>query len=191
MKIDSLFEKYPENIIGFRVNKTTKIIDVWLNSEWELPTTESKLFAIKKQKDDSENGRNYYIVFSETSDFETLFQSLTKIIEHNLDIERKQKLFASKMGELKKLFTTLTYDELKQIQFDTPLALTSGSGVDPVVDVTEEIETPKPNKRTTSKPNLTQTDKSDELMSPEVREHEIDLNDDGTENVQPVELKQI
>jgi len=30
-----------------------------------------------------------------------------------------------------------------------------------------------------------------ELISPEVREHEIDLDDDEVDNVQPIELKQI
>mgnify|MGYP000040884484 FL=1 len=198
MKIDTLFEKYPENIIGFRVNKTTKIIDVWLNHDWELPTTESKTFTIKKQKDDSENGRNYYIIFSDTSNFDTLFESISKIIEHNLDIERKQKLFASKMTELKKLFTTLSYEELKEIQFDTPLALTNGSAIDTVVDVTEEVKDekvvkPKGNNARKSNNSGSEViiDKSDELISPEVREHEIDLDDDEVDNVQPIELKQI
>ena len=189
MKIDTLFEKYPENIIGFRVNKSTKIIDVWLNNEWELPINESKLFAIKKQKEDENSGKSYYIIFSETSDFDMLYESLTKIIEHNLDIERKQKLFAAKMNELKKLFTTLSYDELKEIQFDTPLALTPTPMDESVVDVTE-----KPKKDTTPKPkNRTNeiTDKSEQLMSPEIREHEIDLDDQDVDNVKPVELKQV
>ena len=190
MKIDTLFEKYPENIIGFRVNKATKIIDVWLNTDWELPTSESKNFTIKKQKEDLENARNYYMIFSDTSNFDTLFESLSKIIEHNLDIERKQKLFASKMNELKKLFTTLSYEELKEIQFDTPLSLMNGGAPDPVVDVTEEPKnntTPKPKKGT----RVDNVDKSEELMSPEIKEHEIDLDDQDVDNVQPVELKQM
>ena len=189
MKIDNLFEKYPENIIGFRVNKTTKIIDVWLNNDWELPVNESKLFAIKKQKEDENSGKSYYIIFSETSDFDTLYQSLTKIIEHNLDIERKQKLFASKMNELKKLFTTLSYEELKEIQFDTPLALT-GTPIENVVDVTE-----KPKNDTPEKPNkrpIENKDKSEQLMSPEVMEHDVNVEDDeDVDNIKPVELKQI
>jgi hypothetical protein len=189
MKIDNLFEKYPENIIGFRVNKTTKIIDVWLSNEWELPTNESKLFAIKKQKDDEANNKSYYIIFSDTSDFEGLYQSLTKIIEHNLDIERKQKLFSSKMNELKKLFTTLSYEELKEIQFDTPLALT-GASIDDVVDVTEKPKkeaTPKPSKR-----QVENVDKSEELMSPEVMEHDVNVDEDeDVDNIKPVELKQV
>ena len=86
MKIDNLFETYPDNIIGFRVNKKTKIIDVWLNNDWELPANESKYFTIKKQKTDEEIGKSYYIIYSETSDFEQLYSSLVKIIEHNLDI---------------------------------------------------------------------------------------------------------
>lgn len=196
MKIDNLFETYPDNIIGFRVNKTTKIIDVWLDNDWELPANESKYFTIKKQKTDEETGKSYYIIYSETSDFEQLYSSLVKIIEHNLDIERKQKLFSVKMNELKKLFTTLTYEELKEIQFDSPLSLTGTNTIDDIVDVTEEPkpETTKPNNRTTTKPNNRtnqNVDKSEELMSPEVKEHEIDLEDEDVDNVKPIELKQV
>jgi hypothetical protein len=130
MKIDKLFEKYPENIIGFRVNKTTKIIDFWLNNDWELLKTTDQ-YNIKKQKDDENGNRAYYIIFTESMNFEQLFKHLSDIIDHNLDIEKKQKLFSQKMGELKKLFTSLSYDELKQIQFDTPFVLTEPTQIDP------------------------------------------------------------
>ena len=72
MRIDELFEKYPNNIIGFRVNKTTKIIDFWLNDTWELKET-SNAVAIKKQKDDEQNQRAYYIIYGDSVDFDLLF----------------------------------------------------------------------------------------------------------------------
>ena len=49
MRIDELFEQYPNNIIGFRVNKTTKIIDFWLNNSWELREETRNGIIIKKQ----------------------------------------------------------------------------------------------------------------------------------------------
>jgi hypothetical protein len=93
------------------------------------------------------------------------------------------------MNELKKLFTTLSYEELKEIQFDTPLALT-GASIDDVVDVTEKPKkeaTPKPSKR-----QVENVDKSEELMSPEVMEHDVNVDEDeDVDNIKPVELKQV
>jgi hypothetical protein len=124
IKIDEYFEKYPQNIIGFRVNKTTKIIDVWLNNDWEIQIPKQLAgIYVKKQKINEENNSIYYIVYSESHDFTVLYNSVSSIIEYNLDIERKQNLFKDKLTELKNLFTTLSYEELKAIQFETPYSL--------------------------------------------------------------------
>jgi hypothetical protein len=124
IKIDELFEKYPQNIIGFRVNKNTKIIDFWLNNAWEVLKPKSGI-KINKQKDSETTNLTYYIAYSETHDFNSLFNMVSEIIEHNLDVERKQTLFVNKMNELKNLFVTLSYEELKAIQFETPYSLRS------------------------------------------------------------------
>ncbi len=118
-EIDEYFEKYPENIIGFRVNKSMKIIDVWINNNWEIPKQPNGV-TIAKQKNDESKNSSYYILYSESFSFIYLFDCVSNIIEHNLDIERKQNLFKDKLNELKNLFTTLTYDELRMIQIETP-----------------------------------------------------------------------
>ena len=41
------------------------------------------------------------------------------------DIEKKQKLFNQKVNDLKRLFITLSYDQLREIEFETPLSLTT------------------------------------------------------------------
>lgn len=125
MRIDELFEKYPENIIGFRVNKNNKIVDFWLNNTWEVLKPKNGGIIIKKQKESESGNLTYYIVYSENQDFGVLYDTVTEIIEHNLDIERKQQLFKDKLSELKTLFTTLSYEELKAIQFETPYSLRS------------------------------------------------------------------
>lgn len=143
MNIDLLFEKYPENIIGFRINKTTKIIDFWFNNDWEFPklVDDNTLvqYTVKKQKEDPNTNMTYYVIISETFTFVELFAELSKIIDYNLDIEKKQKLFAQKMNDLKKLFVTLSYEELKEIQFEAPLTLTKQNVVESaMVEETKE-----------------------------------------------------
>jgi hypothetical protein len=138
--IDEYFEKYPQNIIGFRVNKGTKIIDVWLNNNWEIPK-QQKDVNVKKQKLSEETNLTYYIVYSDSFDFVILYDIVSSIIEHNLDIERKQNLFKDKLTELKNLFTTLSYDELKAIQFETPYSLRQQETSQDQPDLTEPLVT--------------------------------------------------
>ena len=127
MNINDAFEKYPENVFGLRVSKETKIIDFWFNKDWEFPDhgeTEIVQYKLKKQKEDAGSGPSYYIIFSDTMSFEELYQALGKIIEYNLEIEKKQKLFNQKVNDLKRMFVTMSYDQLKEIGFETPLSLT-------------------------------------------------------------------
>jgi hypothetical protein len=119
IKIDELFEKYPENIIGFRVNAGTKIIDFWLNNNWELLKLGDGI-NIKKQKTNEANTSTYYIIYSDMFDFGALFDMLSNIIEHNLDIEKKQVLFKDKLNEL------------KEIQFETPYSLRQQDQPEPI-----------------------------------------------------------
>jgi|694.fasta_scaffold77486_2 hypothetical protein len=138
IRIDEFFEKYPENIIGFRVNKTTKIIDFWLNNDWEFLKPVDGI-SIKKQKANENNTASYYIIYSDVLDFNSLYMALTDIIEHNLDVERKQALFKDKLTQLKTLFTTLSYDELKEIQFETPYSLRQQDGQPDFIEPNQNI----------------------------------------------------
>ena len=74
-----------------------------------------------------------------------MYTVFTNIIEYNLELQKKQDLFTEKMTELKGLFGKLSYDELKQLSFDTPLSIMGGGKKknkkteEPVVtDTTEE-----------------------------------------------------
>jgi hypothetical protein len=189
MRIDELFEKYPNNIIGFRVNKTTKIIDFWLNDTWELKET-SNAVAIKKQKDDEQNQRAYYIIYGDSVDFDLLFNELSSIIEYNLDIERKQQLFTKKMDELKNLFITLPYDDLKKLTFDTalidPTTMPSDNLTLTNSDFTAVNETKNNNtkdKKTSKKQKIV----SDKLLD-EDDYMESDIIEGDVSNIKPVNL---
>jgi len=169
MRVDEMFKKYPDNLIGFRIGGDVRIIDFWLDKEWSiLDEHVPEEVQLKKQKVSEETGDIYYIMFTNLYSFEELYTILTTIIEYNLDLQRKQELFTEKMTELKGLFGKLSYDELRQISFDNPLSLTSPkkskvkknepvveqiSELEPVEEITTEIiteitteEKPTPNK---------------------------------------------
>lgn len=126
MNLDQAFNKYPENIFGFRTNKGTKIVDFWFNKDWEFPNvepTEKPRYSLKKH-DNTGDGPTYYIIFSDSLTFEDLFSEVSRVIDYNLDIEKKQKLFNQKVTDLKRLFVTLSYDELKELQIESPMTFT-------------------------------------------------------------------
>jgi hypothetical protein len=186
MRIDELFEQYPNNIIGFRVNKTTKIIDFWLNNSWELREETRNGIIIKKQKDDEPNQRSYYIIYSESFDFEVIFNELCEIIEYNLDIERKQMLFNKKMDELKNLFITLSYDELKKLTFDTTIIDPTSSVVDDNNNYTYTPEVVKEETKKSKKSKKQMMEKQIEEDEDDYLESEVIEGD--VNNIQPVNL---
>jgi hypothetical protein len=124
MKLDEMFKKYPDNLIGFRINADVKVIDFWLDPAWSILEDHiPEEIKLKKQKISEDTGLIYYIMFSDLLTFEDMYGIFSKIIEYNLDLQKKQDLFSEKMTELKGLFGKLTYDELKQLSFDTPLSI--------------------------------------------------------------------
>jgi hypothetical protein len=124
MKLDEMFKKYPDNLIGFRINADVKVIDFWLDPAWSILEDHiPEDIKLKKQKISEDTGLIYYIMFSDLLTFEDMYGIFSKIIEYNLDLQKKQDLFSEKMTELKGLFGKLTYDELKQLSFDTPLSI--------------------------------------------------------------------
>lgn len=124
MKLDEMFKKYPDNLIGFRINADVKVIDFWLDPAWSILEDHiPEEIKLKKQKISEDTGLIYYIMFSDLLTFEDMYGIFSKIIEYNLDLQKKQDLFSEKMTELKGLFGKLSYDELKQLSFDTPLSI--------------------------------------------------------------------
>jgi hypothetical protein len=116
MSIDGLFEKYPNNIFGFRLNNMIKVIDFWVKKDWVLNASVEKGFEVKQQK--TEDGDLlYYIAYSADLSFVELFNCVAEIIEYNLDKEKKTQLFNEKIQELKKMFLEGNYDDLKKMDF--------------------------------------------------------------------------
>ena len=51
MKLDEMFKKYPDNLIGFRINANVRVIDFWLDPTWSiLEEHVPEEIKLKKQK---------------------------------------------------------------------------------------------------------------------------------------------
>lgn len=115
MNIDELFNKYPQNIFGFRLSQNIRVIDFWLRNDWKITPNPEKEYEIKQQKTEGEN--TYYIAYTAGLSFMELFNCVSEIIEINLEIQKKTELFNEKMQELKEVFLQGNYSDLKKINF--------------------------------------------------------------------------
>jgi hypothetical protein len=167
MKLDEMFKKYPDNLIGFRINADVKVIDFWLDPAWSILEDHiPEEIKLKKQKISEDTGLIYYIMFSDLLTFEDMYGIFSKIIEYNLDLQKKQDLFSEKMTELKGLFGKLSYDELKQLSFDTPLSIMD-TGIKRSKKVEEPIvEEPKLNTEN-NETETVKTEEHNQLNQPE------------------------
>lgn len=138
MSLDKMFSDYPENLIGFRRNKGVNIMDFWLNPKWSiLDDSINEGVQIKKQKVSEETGMDYYIMYSQEHSLENLYKTLVEVIEYNIDLEKKQQLFTEKVTELKDIFSSLDYESLSSLSFDTQSLGVTDSPND-IEDVAEE-----------------------------------------------------
>lgn len=119
MMIDELFNKYPENIIGFRINNNIKIIDVWIPNNWiVLPEHEVGIKLIKVKA--HPNGAKHYYTFASedpNTSFMELFNKLQGILEYNIKLIKKNQLLSKKISQLKEKFDSLDYEVLENLSF--------------------------------------------------------------------------
>jgi hypothetical protein len=83
--------------------------------KWVLfNSQDGRIILIKKEKTDT----TYYVCSTNSEiSYNDILEHCKLIIDTNLETEQKTGLMKKKMGELGKLFTDLTYDELKTITF--------------------------------------------------------------------------
>jgi hypothetical protein len=97
--------------------------DVSFPNTWKLPKRFVDESKVVEQQSQIPNERLFSFVSQiEEKDIETLSQNIQSIIKHNLDREEKEKLFQTKVEELKGLFEKTNLNNLKQLKFDIKTA---------------------------------------------------------------------
>jgi hypothetical protein len=78
---------------------------------------------VVEQQSQTQNERLFSFVCEiHENDIEKLSQNIQSIIKHNLDREEKERLFQSKVEELKGLFEKTNLNNLKNLKFDIKTA---------------------------------------------------------------------
>jgi hypothetical protein len=109
--IQERFNKLSPHVKGLKIADDYNIVEVNLKSSWEIPSNE------KLSHEKSNNGLFF---FSDSLSFDEILDWLEEeVINHNLEIEEKEKLLATKVGELKEMFQNTSLDDLINLQFST------------------------------------------------------------------------
>lgn len=111
--IQKTLESLQPYVIGIRYLDGKPLIDVVFKNDWVV-TNDPK---IKKLKGDDEV--NYFMFYSETNEIgiDELLENVRKIINLNIEHEKKQELLKVKFNELKKLFKENSLEKLKELKF--------------------------------------------------------------------------
>ena len=99
---------------GMRFVNTTSVVDVQLKDNWAI--IESKTILYKRGKTEE----NYFMFYSEDESisFDEILDHIEKIINFNIENEKKLELIKIKIEELKKHFETKSLDVLKTLKFE-------------------------------------------------------------------------
>lgn len=93
--------------------------DISFPSTWKLPKKYVDENKFMEQESHIPNERLFSYVSQITEDdIEKVYDNLKNIIKYNLDREEKEKLFESKVEELKKIFEKQNLEKLKGLYFD-------------------------------------------------------------------------
>jgi hypothetical protein len=111
--IQKTLESLQPYVIGIRYLDGKPLIDVVFKNDWVV-TNDPK---IKKVKGNDEV--NYFMFYSETNEIgiDELLENVRKIINLNIEHEKKQELLKVKFNELKKLFKENSLEKLKELKF--------------------------------------------------------------------------
>lgn len=93
--------------------------DISFPTTWKLPKKYVDEKKIMEQESQIKNERLFsYVSQINEEDIEIVYDNLKNIIKYNLEREEKDRLFETKVDELKKLFEKQNLDKLKGLYFD-------------------------------------------------------------------------
>lgn len=121
MSIQQRIDKLSSYFKGIKLAESYRVIEVNIKKGWAIPLTQEESEEIEfSQKESKEPSIYYTMFFSKTKTFDELLDFVEeRVINHNLEIEEKERLLKSKVEELKKVFETKSLDELNNLKFTT------------------------------------------------------------------------
>jgi hypothetical protein len=100
---------------GIEMYNEALMVKVVMPANWKCyPSADGR---IKVTPSDSDPNLTYYFANSNDTSYEDIFDLIEETIKANQDIVLKLKLLKDKVEELKEVFSTHSYEELKTLEF--------------------------------------------------------------------------
>jgi hypothetical protein len=114
--IQKRIDKLQPYFKGLKLADDYKIVEVTIKKTWSIENNEEIQATQKETKD----GGLYTMFYSITKSFDEILDFIEEnVINHNLEIEEKERLLKAKVEELKRVFETKSLDELNHLKFTT------------------------------------------------------------------------
>jgi len=131
--IQQSFNRLSPYLKGLKVTDNYNILEVNLKHSWKIPNKEG--IEVKQKEVDGTPSLVYNLFYTSTLSFDEMIEWLKEdIIDHNLEIEEKERLLKTKVEELKRVFETKDLEELHNLKFTTE---------DDVLRLTPDSDKPK------------------------------------------------
>jgi len=120
MIYSEFINKTKDYLKSVRILKDHVSFDLIFKKTWVLTKDSRKgVEIIKEGEFDNNNIVISFVSKINDSDIEILEETVDKIIRFNIEREEKEKLFKSKVDELKSIFAKKQLEDLKNLKFDT------------------------------------------------------------------------
>lgn len=116
MTFEDIIEILFPYLYSIRRLKTYLSFDLIFPTTWEFPNNLVEKLQITQNE--GNDGKLITSVVTLPNDMSGALSCIQKIIYHNLEREEKEKLFKSKVVELKKLFGSTNLEQLKHLEFN-------------------------------------------------------------------------
>ena len=175
-RLDSL----QPHIKGIRYVQGVQVVDAVFKNGWTIPESD----VIKKDLIEEEG--NYYVFYTEKEGvtFDDLLEYIEGIISINIEKEKKNELFKTKVKELQEIFKSNTLSKLKlfKFKFDEPDLMTSLNNIN--IDSENVVSEIKEDEATT-----VEEVKEEEVKEEEVKEETIADTTSTTKKVKNQEIE--
>lgn len=114
--IQKRIDKLQPYFKGLKIADDYKIVEFIIKKSWSIEDNEE----IQATQKESKEGGLYTMFYSITKSFDEILDFVEeKIINHNLEVEEKERLLKAKVEELKRVFEMKSLDELNHLKFTT------------------------------------------------------------------------
>ena len=115
--IQNRLDKLKPYFKGLKLAEKYRVVEVNLKNNWIVQ--ENSTIDVQQKRNDNTNTM-YSMFYSETKSFDDILDYIENdVINHNLEIEEKERLLRSKVEELKRVFENKDIDELNKRKFTT------------------------------------------------------------------------